>query len=68
MSVKDTVIPSKLLTYMAAGRPVLAAVNPGSQAAEILREADGGALVAPEDPEALSAAARWFMTQSREGA
>jgi len=65
-SVKDTVIPSKLLTYMAAGRPVLAAVNPGSQAAEILREADGGALVAPEDPEALSAAAQWFMTQSRE--
>lgn len=65
-SVKDTVIPSKLLTYMAAGRPVLAAVNPGSQAAEILREADGGALVAPEDPEALSAAALWFMAQSRE--
>jgi len=65
-SVKDTVIPSKLLTYMAAGRPVLAAVNPGSQAAEILREADGGALVAPEDPAALSASAQWFMAQSRE--
>ena len=27
-AAKDTVIPSKLLTYMAAGRPVLAAVNP----------------------------------------
>jgi putative colanic acid biosynthesis glycosyltransferase WcaI len=65
-SVKDTVIPSKLLTYMAAGRPVLAAVNPGSQAAEILREADGGALVSPEDPEALSAAVQWFMAQSQE--
>jgi colanic acid biosynthesis glycosyl transferase WcaI len=54
-SVKDTVIPSKLLTYMAAGRPVLAAVNALSQAAEILREADGGILVAPEDPIALVA-------------
>ena len=29
-AVKDTVIPSKLLTYMAAGRPVLAAVKPSS--------------------------------------
>ena len=53
-SVKDTVIPSKLLTYMAAGRPVLAAVNARSQGAEILREADGGVLVAPEDPHALA--------------
>ena len=55
--VKDTVIPSKLLTYMAAGRPVLAAVNPGSQAADIIRDADGGAIVAPEDPHALAAGA-----------
>lgn len=62
-AVKDTVIPSKLLTYMAAGRPVLAAVNPGSQAAEILNEADGGLLIAPEDPSALAAAAEWFRAQ-----
>ena len=55
-SVKDTVIPSKLLTYMAAGRPVLAAVNPTSQGAEILQEADGGILVTPDDPMALAAA------------
>jgi glycosyltransferase involved in cell wall biosynthesis len=60
-TVKDTVIPSKLLTYMSAGRPVIAAVNASSQGAEILREADGGRLVAPEDPQALAAAAAWFM-------
>lgn len=59
-AVKDTVIPSKLLTYMSAGRPVLAAVNASSQGAEILRDADGGRIVAPEDPDALAAAARWF--------
>jgi glycosyltransferase involved in cell wall biosynthesis len=53
-SVKDTVIPSKLLTYMAAGRAVLAAVNPNSQGAEILRESGGGVLVAPGDPVALA--------------
>ena len=65
-AVKDTVIPSKLLTYMAAGRPVLAAVNASSQGAEILREADGGLLIAPEDPAALAAAAQWFLDQPRE--
>jgi colanic acid biosynthesis glycosyl transferase WcaI len=53
-SVKDTVIPSKLLTYMASGRPVLAAVNPLSQGADILRDADGGLLVSPDDPAALA--------------
>ncbi|OFW16267.1 MAG: hypothetical protein A3H29_15870 [Acidobacteria bacterium RIFCSPLOWO2_02_FULL_67_21] len=55
-TVKDTVIPSKLLTYMASGRPVVAAVNPGSQAADVLRGAGGGPIVTPEDPDALAAA------------
>ncbi len=61
-AVQDTVIPSKLLTYMAAGRPVLAAVNPASHAAQLLRTADGGVLVTPEDPNALAEAARWCTT------
>lgn len=53
-SVKDTVMPSKLLTYMTAGRGVLAAVSPSSQAAKLLNEAQGGLLVKPEDPGALA--------------
>ena len=57
-TIKDTVIPSKLLTYMAAGRPVLAAVNSASQAALLLREAGGGMIVTPEDPATLAAAVR----------
>lgn len=56
--MKDTVIPSKLLTYMAAGRIVLAAVNPTSQAAVLLRASKGGIIVKPEDPAALAAAVR----------
>ena len=56
--VKDTVIPSKLLTYMAAGRPVLAAVNPSSQGALLLGESQGGVIVAPENPAALAAAVK----------
>jgi len=57
-TIKDTVIPSKLLTYMAAGRPVLAAVDSASQAALLLREAGGGMIVTPEDPATLAAAVR----------
>jgi glycosyltransferase involved in cell wall biosynthesis len=64
-SVRDTLIPGKLLTYMAAGRPVLAAVHPDSQAAQLVRDADGGVLVAPEDAVALATAARQLAAGDR---
>jgi colanic acid biosynthesis glycosyl transferase WcaI len=53
-SIKDTVIPSKLLTYMAAGKPVLAAVNINSQGAILLKEAKGGIFVEPENSAELA--------------
>ena len=65
-SVKDTVIPSKLLMYMAAGRPILAAVNPESQAAVIIRDALGGVIVPAEDPAALAAAVADLRTRRDE--
>jgi len=49
----DSVIPSKLLTYMAAGRTVLAAVNDKSESARYIERAQCGLTVAPEDPKAL---------------
>ena len=52
-SVIDTVIPSKLLTYMAAGRPVIASVHLDSTAAYYIREANCGVVVEPENPSAL---------------
>jgi len=52
-AVEDSVIPSKLLTYMAAGRTILAAVNERSEAARQIREARCGVLVCSEDPRAL---------------
>jgi glycosyltransferase involved in cell wall biosynthesis len=55
-TVKATVVPSKLLTYMSAGKPVIAAVSDDSQGAAILREADGGVVTAPDNPAALAAA------------
>jgi len=56
--VVDTVIPSKLLSYMAAGRPVVAAVNASSEAAQCIQRAGCGLVVEPENPAALAEAIR----------
>jgi glycosyltransferase involved in cell wall biosynthesis len=46
-----TVIPTKLLEYMACERPVVVAVD--GQAREIVEEAGAGIFVEPENSEAL---------------
>lgn len=51
--IVEAVIPSKLLTYMAAGRPIIAAVHPDSEAARLVREADCGLVVSPARAEEL---------------
>lgn len=52
-SVLDMSIPSKLTSYFATGRPVVASVAAeGGTAEEVLRSG-AGVLVAPEDPHAL---------------
>lgn len=56
-AVVDSVIPSKLLTYMAAGRPVLAAVSDRSETARYVERAKCGLIVHSEDPRALVEAA-----------
>ncbi len=55
-AVKGAVIPSKLLTYMSAGRPLVAAVNHESETARLIDRAECGLVVPPEDPAALVAA------------
>lgn len=57
-NVVDSVAPSKLLSYMAAGRPVVAAVHPSSEAARVVTVANCGVVVPPEDPRALATAVR----------
>ena len=54
--VVDMVVPSKLFTYMAAGRPIVAAVNRSSQAAACIRNAGSGLVVDPGNPVALAEA------------
>jgi colanic acid biosynthesis glycosyl transferase WcaI len=49
-----TVIPTKLLEYMACARPVIVAVD--GQARQIIEEADAGVFVEPENHSALAKA------------
>jgi glycosyltransferase involved in cell wall biosynthesis len=55
-SVVDMSLPSKLTSYFAAGRPVVAAVSPRSETAREIAGAGGGVVVPAEAPEALAAA------------
>jgi len=55
-SVSEVAFPSKIVTYLAAGRPIVASVNPECEVARITREAQAGKVVAAEDPKALLAA------------
>lgn len=54
--VIESVIPSKLITYMAAGLPVVACVHADSETARLIRAAGCGLVVEPESPGALQAA------------
>lgn len=54
--IVDAVIPSKLLTYMAGGRPVLVAAHYDSEASRLVRMAGSGVWVPPGHPGALAAA------------
>lgn len=52
-------VPSKVLTYLCSGRPILAAIPPSNLAARTLERAGAGLVVPPDDEAAfLSAAAR----------
>ena len=52
-SVAEIAFPSKIVTYFAAGRPVIASVNPQCEVAHVMRESGAGTVVAAEDPAAL---------------
>ncbi|RRR78420.1 MAG: glycosyltransferase WbuB [Candidatus Viridilinea halotolerans] len=51
-------VPSKLLAYMLAGRPVLATALPHSDLANIIMQAGCGWVVAPDRPDILAAQIR----------
>ena len=54
-------VPSKTYSILAAGRPLLASVDEGSEVADVVERAGAGVAVPPEDPEALTKALRRLL-------
>jgi colanic acid biosynthesis glycosyl transferase WcaI len=54
----STSVPSKTYSILAAGRPLIAAVDPGSEVDRIVTDSGAGFAVPPDDPEALTKAIR----------
>ena len=65
-------VPSKAYSAMAAGRPVIASVDLGSEVARMVADAGAGLAVAPDDPDAFTAAVEHLAgdaeTRTRMGA
>jgi colanic acid biosynthesis glycosyl transferase WcaI len=51
-------LPSKIASYLAAGRPIVASIGLDTPAAELLRASGAAILVPPEQPPALAEAMR----------
>jgi len=54
--VRTPVVPSKILSIMAAGRPILASLPLNGDAPRLLAEAQCGMAITPGDPEAMAQA------------
>jgi colanic acid biosynthesis glycosyl transferase WcaI len=49
-------VPSKTYSILAAGRPVVASIDPGTEIPRLLAASGGGVAVAPDDPAVFTAA------------
>lgn len=54
-------VPSKLYSILAAGRPIVASVDPGTEVARTVERAGAGLSVPPDDPEAFVGALRQVL-------
>jgi glycosyltransferase involved in cell wall biosynthesis len=61
------VLSAKVFEYLAAERPILAAVPPDGAAADLIRETGTGTVVAPDDVDGLRAALVQLETDYRGG-
>jgi glycosyltransferase involved in cell wall biosynthesis len=61
------VLSGKVFEYLAAERPILAAVPPDGAAAELIRETGAGVVAPADDPEALRAALEELHSRFRAG-
>jgi colanic acid biosynthesis glycosyl transferase WcaI len=60
-------VPSKLYSILAAGRPIVASVDAGTEVARIVERAGAGESVPPDDPAAFTAAVGRLL-DNRSGA
>jgi glycosyltransferase involved in cell wall biosynthesis len=61
------VLSGKVFEYLAAERPILAVVPPEGAAAELIRDAGAGVVVAPDDVEGMTAALRELHARWQAG-
>jgi glycosyltransferase involved in cell wall biosynthesis len=61
------VLSGKVFEYLAAERPILAAVPPGGAAARLIREAGAGLVAAPDDPASIREALGSLVERWRVG-
>ena len=59
-------VPSKTYSILAAGRPLVASVDRGSEVERVLDRSGAGIAVAPEDPEALTKALKSLLDAPAE--
>jgi colanic acid biosynthesis glycosyl transferase WcaI len=64
--IGSTSVPSKLITYLAVGKPVICAVPDGTDVATLVREKQLGLVTPPEDPSALADAIIDMATTARD--
>jgi glycosyltransferase involved in cell wall biosynthesis len=61
------VLSGKVFEYLAAERPILAAVPPDGEAARLLRETGAGIVVPPEDTGGIRAALEGLVARWKAG-
>lgn len=54
-------VPSKTYSILAAGRPLVASVDPGTEISRLVQESGAGIAVPPEDPEAFTKAVQRLL-------
>lgn len=59
-------VPSKTYSILAAGRPLIASVDPGSEVARFVERSGAGVAVPPEDAEALTKAIQRLLEAPEE--
>lgn len=59
-------VPSKTYSILAAGRPLVASVDEGSEVANVVNRTGAGVAVPPEDPESFTKALRGLLDAPEE--